>query len=130
MSSRDVQEQMLEELRKIREAVEPKPTPPTPPPKGLVDEFMWFLNKYGTIGLAIGFIVGGAAGSLVSSLVADILMPIITFFIPGGGWREAVLIIGPIRLGIGHFVGTAIDFLIIALAVFALMKQLAKTTLK
>jgi len=71
-----MQEKMLEELQKIREAVEPKPAPPPPPPKGFLEEFMEFLNRYGIIGLAIGFIIGGAAGNLVSAMVADILMPI------------------------------------------------------
>lgn len=126
----EVQERMLEELQKIREAVEPKPTPPSPQTRGLGEEFMEFLNKYGVIGLAIGFIIGGAAGSLVSALVADILMPMMTFFIPEGGWRTTVITLGPIQLGIGHFTGALIDFLMIALVVFILMKQLAKTGLK
>ena len=131
VSSNEVQNRILEELQKIREAVELKPAPPPlPSPKGFQEEFMEFLNKYGIIGLAIAFIIGGAAGSLVSALVADILMPILTFFIPGGGWREAVLTLGPIQLGIGHFIGAIIDFLIIALVVFILMKQLMKTGLK
>lgn len=121
---------MLEELQKIREAVEPKPASPPTPPKGFREEFMAFLNKYGVIGLAIAFIIGGAAGRLVSSLVADILMPIITFFIPGGAWREAVLTLGPITLSIGNFIGAFLDFVIIAVVVYVLMKQLAKTGLK
>ena len=130
LSSNDLQEAILRELQKIREAVEPKPAPPAPPaPSGFRAEFMAFLNKYGIIGLAIAFIIGGAAGALVSALVSDILMPIITFFIPGGGWREAIWMIGPIQLSIGHFVGTLIDFLVIALVVYVLMKQLVKTGL-
>lgn len=121
---------MLEELQKIREAVEPKPPPPPPPsPKGFTGEFMAFLSKYGVVGLAIAVIIGGAAGSLVSALVSDILMPIITFFIPGGGWRDATLALGPIVLSIGHFVGVLVDFLIIAMVVFVLMKQIEKTPL-
>jgi large conductance mechanosensitive channel len=130
LPSGEIREKMLEELQKIREAVEPKPAPPPPPPKGFSEEFMEFLDKYGIIGLAIAFIIGGAAGNLVSALVADILMPIITFFIPGGAWREAILILGPIQLSIGHFLGVFIDFLVIALVVFILMKQLAKTGFK
>jgi large conductance mechanosensitive channel len=121
---------MLEELQKIREAVEPKPTPPPTPSKGFSEEFMAFMNKYGIIGLAVGFIIGGAAGALVSALVGDLLMPIITFFIPGGAWREAVLAIGPIELSIGHFVGVLIDFLVIAVVIYVIMKQLKKTGLK
>jgi len=130
MSYSEVQEKMLEELQKIREAVEPKPAPPTPPPKGFRGEFMEFLNKYGVIGLAIAFIIGGASGRLVSSLVSDILMPIITFFIPKGAWQEAALIIGPIQLAVGSFTAALIDFIVIALVVFILMKQLSRTGLK
>jgi len=130
MSSKELQEKMLEELQKIREAVEPKPAPSRPSPKGFGEEFLEFLNKYGVIGLAIGFIIGGAAGNLVSALVSDVLMPVMTFFIPGGGWREAVLNLGPIQLGIGHFVGSLLDFLIIAVVVFILMKRLSKTGLR
>ena len=133
MSSKELQMKMLDELQKIRAAVEPKPTQPTPAPsllKGFREEFMAFLNKYGIIGLAIAFIIGGAAGRLVTALVNDILMPIITFFVPGGEWRKAVLALGPIQLAIGDFFGTFVDFIIIALVVFLLMKQITKTGLK
>ena len=131
MSDDSIWNNILDELQKIREAVEPKPAPPAPPkPSGFIDEFKEFLNKYGVVGLAIAVIIGGAAGKLVSALVADILMPVITFFIPGGAWREATLVLGPIVLLIGDFVGALIDFLIIALVVFMLMKQLEKAPVK
>ncbi len=127
----DTQDKILEELQRIREALEPKPAPSPPPaPQGFMNQFMGFLSKYGVVGLAIAVIIGGAAGSLVSALVADILMPVITFFIPGGEWRYATLSLGPIVLSIGHFVGVLIDFLIIAVVVFRLMKRIEKTPLK
>ena len=128
--SEEVQKEILEELRKIQENTAAKPAPPPATPKGIREEFLDFLKKYGVIGLAIAFIIGGAAGRLVSALVDDILMPIITFFIPGGAWREAVLSLGPIQILIGHFIGAVIDFLIIAIVVFILMRQLSKTGLK
>lgn len=129
--SDDSFEKLLEHVRVIRESVEPKPAPPAPePPKGFMAEFKAFLQKYSVIGLAIAVIIGGAAGKLVSSLVADILMPIVTFFIPGGSWREATLTLGPIVLMIGSFVGAVLDFLIIALVVFVIMKQLEKSPVK
>jgi len=121
---------MLEELKRIRGALEKKPAPPQPPPKGLVDEFVQFLNKYGVIGLAIAFIMGSAVNKLVSALVNYIVMPVITFFIPGGGWREALLYLGPIEVQVGQFAGAMLDFLIISLVVFFIMKQLKKTNLK
>jgi large conductance mechanosensitive channel len=129
--SEDIQSKMLDELKKIRVAVEPKPSPPAPPaPTGFMAEFQAFLSKYGVIGLAIAVIIGGAAGKLVSSLVADILMPIVTFFIPGGAWRQATLTLGPIVLMVGSFIGNVVDFLIIAVVVFIIMKQLEKSPIK
>ena len=130
MSENIEQTTMLEELQRIRSALEKKPAPPQPPPKGLVDEFVQFLNKYGVIGLAIAFIMGSAVNKLVSALVNYIVMPVITFFIPGGGWREALLYLGPIEVQVGQFAGALLDFLIISLVVFFIMKQLKKTNLK
>ena len=129
----DFQREMLEELKAIREAVTPKPSAPAPPapePKGFVEEFTAFLNKYGVVGLAIAFIMGGAVGKLVSALVSDLMMPFITFFIPGGAWEEATLTLGPIVLAVGHFIGVVIDFVIIAFVIFWLMKMVQRTSLK
>ena len=124
-------EKLLEHIKAIRESVEPKPVPSAPPmPTGFIAEFQAFLSKYGVIGLAIAVIMGGAAGKLVSSLVSDILMPVVTFFIPGGAWREATLTLGPIVMMIGSFIGNVIDFLIIAIVVFMIMKQLEKSPVK
>jgi large conductance mechanosensitive channel len=128
--SEKVLEDILAEVKAIKELSTPAPAPPAPAPKGLVEEFKIFLSKYGVVGLAVAFIIGGAAGRLVSALVSDILMPVITFFIPGGSWQEATLTLGPVVLAIGHFVGAVIDFLIIALAVFWIMKVIEKTPLK
>ena len=122
-----LENEMLEELRKIREAVTPKPAPP--PPKGLVAEFMDFIGKAGVIGLAIGFIVGTYIGKVVSALVQDIIMPIPGALIPGGDWRKAVvsLPIGQgINFGVGDFVGVIIDFLIVAVVVFFITKYAGK----
>ena len=91
---------------------------------------MDFINKYGVIGLAIGFIIGSASKDLVNALVADILMPMILFFVPGGTWREATVTIGPVVLALGHFAGALLDYLIIALIVFFLMRQIKKTNIK
>jgi large conductance mechanosensitive channel len=87
---------------------------------------MGFLKQYGVIGLAIAVIIGGKLNALITTLVEGILMPIITFFIPGGGWREAVIALGPIQLKIGPFIGAAIDFVIVAFLVFWFSKKVLK----
>ena len=122
-------QEILEELRKIREAVSPKPAPPPPKPKGLWAEFMEFFGKAGVIGLAVGFIMGTYIGKVVSALVQDIIMPIPGALIPGGDWRKAVFSL-PIGQGmnfaVGDFVGVMVDFLIVAVVVFFIAKYAVK----
>lgn len=89
-------------------------------------EFLDFLKQYGVIGLAIAVIIGGKLNALVTALVSGILMPIVSFFIPGGAWRTATLDIGPIHLLLGPVFGAAIDFLIVAWLVFWFSKKVLK----
>jgi large conductance mechanosensitive channel len=131
MISMAADSQMLEELRKIREAVTPKPAPP--PPKGIWAEFKDFLGKSGVLGLAIGFIMGTYIGKVVSALVQDIIMPIPGALIPGGDWRKAVASIpvgNGMNFAVGDFVGVMIDFLIVAAVIFVIAKYAEKMGLK
>ena len=129
----DNDQEILEELRKIREAVTPKPTPPPAKPKGLWAEFTEFIGKAGVIGLAVGFIMGTYIGKIVSALVQDLIMPIPGALIPGGDWRKAVfnLPIGQgMNFAVGDFVGVVVDFLIVAAVIFLIVKFTAKIALK
>jgi len=99
----------------------------------MIEEFRKFLLQTNALALAVGVIIGGAVGKLVGSLVSDILMPLIGIAIPGGAWREIkwVLTTNPDgtpanAITIGAFLGAAVDFVIIALAVFLLTKALLK----
>ncbi len=120
----------MEELRKIREAVTPKPASPAPPlPKGFWAEFKDFLGKAGALGLAIGFIMGTYIGKVVSALVQDIIMPIPGALIPGGDWRKALVSIpvgNGMNFAVGDFVGVIIDFLIVAAVIFVIAKYAGK----
>ena len=110
------EDKMLEELKRIRELLEPKPAPP--PPKGLWKEFMDFISKYKVMGLAVAFILGIYLGALVQALVNDLIMPIVQLAMPGVQWETIEL--GPFR--VGHFVGALITFLIVAFVIFVLVK--------
>ncbi len=124
---------ILEELKKIREAVTPKAVPPTPEPKGPIAEFKDFIGKAGVMGLAIGFIMGTAIGKVVTSLVQDLIMPIPGALIEGGDWRKAIITLpigNGMNFGIGDFVGVVIDFLIISMVIFVIAKFARKTGLK
>lgn len=91
-----------------------------------VKEFMEFLYEYKVIGLAIAFIMGVAATQLIQSLVNNILMPFITFFIPGGEWQSATLALGPVVITWGKFLADVIYFVIVALVVFIIAKKVLK----
>lgn len=97
-----------------------------PEKKGMVGEFMDFLMKYQVIGLAVAFIIGAAATKMVTACVTDIIMPVIAVLIPGGDWRTQVVQAGPIKFLVGDFVGAVIDFIIIALVVFLIVKFMMK----
>jgi len=112
------EDEMLEELKRIRQLLEPKPAPPPPPPKGIWAEFLDFISKYKVIGLAVAFILGLYLGALVQALVNDLIMPIVQLAMPGIAWETIEL--GPFR--IGHFTGALITFLIVAFVVFILVK--------
>jgi large conductance mechanosensitive channel len=122
-------QEILEELRKIREAVTPKPAPSAAKPNGLIAEFMDFIGKAGVIGLAIGFIMGTYIGNVVTALVQDIIMPVPGALIPGGDWRKAIVSL-PIGAGmnfaVGDFVGVIINFLIVAVVIFFIAKYAGK----
>lgn len=92
----------------------------------IITEFLGFLQEYKIIGLAIAFIMGVAATSLVQSFVDNIIMPIITVFLPGGGWKTATAQVGPFLFGWGPFLAQVINFVIIALVVFLIAKYALK----
>jgi large conductance mechanosensitive channel len=94
--------------------------------KGKVQEFMDFLMKYQVIGLAVAFIIGAAATKMVTACVTDIIMPVIAVLVPGGDWRVSTLQLGPVKFAVGDFVGAIIDFVIIALVVFIIVKFMMK----
>lgn len=94
--------------------------------KGFVEEFSEFLKKYQVIGLAVAVIIGAAAGKMVTAMVNDIIMPIVAALIPGGDWKTTVINVGPVKFLIGDFVGAVIDFAIVALVIFIVVKFVMK----
>ncbi len=122
------EEQVLEELREIRNLLTP-PTP-APPPTGIVQEFTEFLKKYKVIGLAVAFILAIYLGQLIQSFVYDIIMPVIGLFVPSAdSWADIYI---PLSEGassgimIGLFAGNLLTFIIMAFIMFLLVKLTAK----
>ena len=126
-------DEILAELRKIRELLTPAAAPATPPPpKGFVGEFKSFLSTYKVLGLAVAFILGLYLGQLVQGMVNDLIMPVVSFAtgstgptqtcngstVPVPAWQ--CISAGPFL--IGQFLGTLITFIIVALVIFLIVK--------
>ncbi len=100
---------------------------------GMISEFKEFAMKGNMIDMATGIIIGGAIGKVVSSLVADVIMPPIGLLMGGidfsdlGYTLKAAAGDAPaLVLKYGSFVQALIDFLIVAFAIFMLIKMMNK----
>ena len=113
--------EMLEELKKIRELLT---TPPTlPARKGMLSEFKDFIKNYKVMGLAVAFIMGIYLGGLVQALVSDLIMPIIGLAIPGLDNLATIEVpVGNQSFLVGHFLVAVITFIIVAFVIFLLVK--------
>jgi large conductance mechanosensitive channel len=125
------EDEMLKELKQIRELLAAKPAPPPPPLKGLWNEFKAFLESYKVLGLAVAFIMGVYLGSLVQSLVKDLLLPAIGLALPGlSDLASYQYTVGdaPAQqiFGVGNFLVALITFIIVAFVIFVIVKVTKK----
>jgi large conductance mechanosensitive channel len=88
---------------------------------GFIKEFKDFAMKGNVMDLAVGVIIGGAFGKIISSLVDNILMPIIGM-VAGDADKFAALTVGGLKVGL--FIQAIIDFLIIAIVLFMIIKAM------
>ncbi len=96
---------------------------------GMMQEFEEFAVKGSVIDLAVGIVIGAAFGRVVNSLVNDVIMPPIGLLIGGVDFKALALVLkrGPdaastVTLNYGNFIQTMVEFLIIAWAVFLMVK--------
>ncbi len=97
----------------------------------IIDEFKSFAVKGNVIDMAVGIIIGAAFGKIVSSFVNDVIMPTIGILIGGFTFsalklllKEAVGETPAIAINYGNFLQVTFDFLIIALAIFMVIKAM------
>lgn len=99
-----------------------------------IQEFKEFALKGSVMDMAVGIIIGGAFGKIVDSLVKDVIMPPITLLTDKGNFADLKWILRPgimesdeiirpeVALTIGSFIQALLDFFIIALVIFLLIK--------
>jgi large conductance mechanosensitive channel len=91
---------------------------------GLVKEFKDFAMRGNVMDLAVGVIIGAAFGKIVSSLVDNILMPFVGMLLQGIRFEDLVIKVGEAEIKYGLFLGSIIDFIIIAFVIFWLVKAM------
>ncbi|MFA6037130.1 MAG: large-conductance mechanosensitive channel protein MscL [Legionellales bacterium] len=98
--------------------------------KNMLNEFKTFAMRGNMIDMAVGIIIGAAFGKVVSSLVSDIIMPPIGFILGRVDFsnlsitlHEKTADMPAVVISYGLFINTLIDFIIIAFAVFIVIKQ-------
>jgi large conductance mechanosensitive channel len=97
--------------------------------KKIIQEFRTFAMRGNVIDMAIGIIVGASFGKIVTSLVNDIIMPPIGLLIGGVNFRDLSIVIkkasltnAAVTINYGNFVQVIFDFIIVAFAVFLMIK--------
>lgn len=97
----------------------------------IIGEFRQFIARGNVVDLAVGVVIGAAFGKIVSSLVGDLIMPPVGLIIGGVTFTHLKLVLkdggpggqpAPVTLNYGSFIQTIVDFLIIAAAIFMLVK--------
>ena len=103
------------------------------------EEFKEFVSRGNVLDMAVGVVIGGAFGKIVSSVVNDILMPPIGLLLGGVDFTDLKVVLQPekvdelgevvtplVTLNYGSFIQTIVDFLIIAFAIFTMIKGINK----
>lgn len=98
---------------------------------GMVSEFKDFAMRGNVVDMAVGIVIGGAFGKIVSSFVADVLMPPIGLLMGGVDFSDLAVTLqeaageaAAVTLNYGSFIQTIVDFLIIAFAIFMVVKAM------
>lgn len=92
----------------------------------VINEFKSFISRGNVVDMAVGVIIGGAFGKIVTSLVNDVLMPIIGVILGGLDFSNLTIKFNDATISYGLFIQSIIDFLIIALCIFVMIKFFEK----
>jgi large conductance mechanosensitive channel len=102
-----------------------------------VEDFKKFAFKGNVVDLAVGVVIGAAFGKIVSALVADLVMPVVSMVLPSGDWRSSGVVLKKaadakdnVVLKYGDFMGSVLDFFVVALVLFLIVSKLVQAAEK
>ncbi|MBX7043305.1 MAG: large-conductance mechanosensitive channel protein MscL [Ignavibacteria bacterium] len=97
----------------------------------MIEEFKKFIAQGNALDLAVGVIIGGAFGKIVSSFVGDIFMPVLGLMLGGIDFNSLGIVLkegkdgaAPVIFAYGKFLQSVVDFFLIAIALFFLVKAI------
>jgi large conductance mechanosensitive channel len=96
----------------------------------VLKEFREFIMRGNVLDLAVAVIIGGAFGAIVTSLVDDIIMPLVGILLGGLDFTGLAIEVGSAKVLYGNFIQATVNFLVIALALFLVVKAANKVTRK
>ncbi len=101
--------------------------------KGIIQEFKAFISRGNVVDMAVGVIIGSAFTKIVNSLVNDVFMPALSVVTGGVNFTDLKYVITPatdtvaeVAIRYGAFIQNIVDFLLIAMVVFAMVKMINK----
>ncbi|MBQ3290899.1 MAG: large conductance mechanosensitive channel protein MscL [Mogibacterium sp.] len=92
----------------------------------MIKEFKEFINKGNVMDMAVGIIIGGAFTKIVTALVESILMPVIGVISGGKSVADMAVTVGNAAIGYGAFIQAIIDFLLVAIVLFLIIRAINK----
>ena len=92
--------------------------------KGFFGEFKEFIARGNVMDMAVGVIIGGAFSSITASLINDIIMPVLGIFTSSISFADLAVEVGGAVITYGNFVQAVLNFLVMALVVFCLVKAM------
>ncbi len=94
--------------------------------KGFIEEFKAFAMKGNVLDLAVAVVIGAAFGKIVSSLVDNIITPLVGALLGGVDFTDLSFTVGEAMFTYGYFIQAVIDFVIVALVIFLVIKAINK----
>ena len=91
-----------------------------------IDEFKTFISRGNVMDMAVGVVIGGAFSAIVTSLVDDVIGPVIGMITGGIDFGNLAIQLGSAKIMIGSFIQAVINFLIIALVLFTVIRTFHK----